>query len=503
MSIFTHLFSRRTETRSYAEDMLSGLYMIGDYGDINLPVSAETAMQAASVYACVSKIARDLSTLPVHVIDQINGGKVYDHPVARLLRTPNQYMTAASFWESYVMNLLLQGNGYAHIAHDGLDPVEMLPLMARSTAAKRTQGILYYVSMLTGQTVPMPADDVAHTPYMAVDGITGRSPIATSPKTIGTAIALADFAARYFTQGSHLSNNAFELPPMSPEAMKETRRLLQTEYGGTANQHKMLAMPGLKVHSLTHSLRENQAIEARDFQLREVCRLFSVPVGIIDPEKSKYAGLEAQYGDYAQSCLRPVAVKIEQEFTRKLFTTSDQARFRIEFNLDAVIRATIMDRMTADSTGMNAGLLTPNEARAHHNLPPVAGGDVLRAPLNMAPVGQPAPTPLIDERSIMLVRSIATSIATKEMNAARKAAKKPAEFRAWADAFFVEHRAHLMERLPIIDAATANAMADTARDVMIAAMTAGTLDATLDNWATTRPDAIAKNIETLPRRIAA
>src|SRR5690606_32472968 len=148
---------------------------------------------------------------------------------------------------------------------------------------------------------------------MSLDGITGTSPIAIGSRAIGTTLALDKFTATFFGQGTNVGT-VVELPPMSREALAETHRILQEQYQGLANAHKLLAIPGAKVHKLGTSPRDSQAVEARQFQLAEVARLFNIPVGILDAERSKYAGLEAQYRDYAQATLRPWAVLIEAEF---------------------------------------------------------------------------------------------------------------------------------------------------------------------------------------------
>jgi len=65
---------------------------------------------------------------------------------------------------------------------------------------------------------------------MALNGIVGTSPIEVGKQTVGTALALNEFAARYFSQGSHLNQNAFELPPMNPDALAETKRLTTSRF---------------------------------------------------------------------------------------------------------------------------------------------------------------------------------------------------------------------------------------------------------------------------------
>jgi hypothetical protein len=47
------------------------------------------------------------------------------------------------------------------------------------------------------------------------------------------------------------------------------------------------------------------------------------------------------------------------------------------------MRGDTKSRYEAYSLGINAGILTPNEARAKENMNPIEGGDEMRLPLNV------------------------------------------------------------------------------------------------------------------------
>ncbi|KKM92042.1 hypothetical protein LCGC14_1222500, partial [marine sediment metagenome] len=82
-------------------------------------VTEETALTYSTVYACVSKIAKTIATLPVHVYKRLpNGGKepAPDHPLQRLWQmAPNLEMSAVSAREAFLTNCLLWGNGIMEI----------------------------------------------------------------------------------------------------------------------------------------------------------------------------------------------------------------------------------------------------------------------------------------------------------------------------------------------------------------------------------------------------
>ena len=60
--------------------------------------------------------------------------------------------------------------------------------------------------------------------------------------------------------------------------------------------------------------------------------------------------------------------------------------YTIEFNLDALLRASLKDRMELYSKAVQNGLKTRNECRALENDQPLEGGDMLTAQSNLLPL---------------------------------------------------------------------------------------------------------------------
>lgn len=84
---------------------LSGMY-----------VSEENSISVSGVFACVRVIAEDIASLPLPLYKRLPRGKekAVDHPLYYLIHdSPNEEMTAFSFKEALMTNLLLWGNAYA------------------------------------------------------------------------------------------------------------------------------------------------------------------------------------------------------------------------------------------------------------------------------------------------------------------------------------------------------------------------------------------------------
>ena len=110
----------------------SGQTFVFGRADSGEKVDEKSAMQIATVYACVRLLAESVAVLPLHLYHYSDGEgsskeKARDHPLYRLLyRQPNPEMTSFSFWETMTTHLLLWGNAYAQIIRDGKNNVRSL-----------------------------------------------------------------------------------------------------------------------------------------------------------------------------------------------------------------------------------------------------------------------------------------------------------------------------------------------------------------------------------------
>ena len=85
-------------------------------------VTARSAIQVSTVYACVRVISETIASLPIHVYEQTESGskKALEHPLYKVLHDePNTEMTSFVWREVMLSHLLLWGNAYCQIIRSG------------------------------------------------------------------------------------------------------------------------------------------------------------------------------------------------------------------------------------------------------------------------------------------------------------------------------------------------------------------------------------------------
>lgn len=211
------------------------------------------------------------------------------------------------------------------------------------------------------------------------------SPIGVHRETVGGAMAVKEFGARMFGQGTNPAG-IIKLPPIRNDGHKQTLRDELKKYEGLGHSHRiMLLEDSMDFKRVGLPAEDAQYIESRKFDLSEIARIYSVPLHMLqDHEKSTSwgSGIEEMSLGYVTYTLQPYLTMWEQELRKKLF--DDETHYP-EFLLNALLRGKTVDRYNAYNTARNMGSITANEIREMEGLNPVDGeyGDMFVLPVNL------------------------------------------------------------------------------------------------------------------------
>jgi HK97 family phage portal protein len=434
----------RNETRAAGSDYLPqhfGMFGPSGYNDSGVQITEANALICSAVWSCVSIISQTISTLPVHVVRRNGGEKQYEHPLYKLLATqPNEFMTPSAFKEAFLNNALLYGGAWAVVDRDESGSVAAFyPLKSGDVTPTRRAGVLLFEVRIGSKLFTFTQDQVVNLLGWTMDGVTPLSPVRSGAQSLGLSVAMERYAGKAFSSAGNLGG-ILQTPPLGKEAMSDFITSWREKYTGLDNAFRVAVLPDpMKFIATTMKPQEGQLVEARQAIVLDICRLWKVPpsmLGVMD--KASYASLEQQNMAFHQQTILPWLVKLEQAFSLVGFLERERPELELKFNADALLRTTTAERYSAYMQGRQGGWLSINDVRRKEGLPPVENGDALLTPLNMAPVNGP------NAAARSLVESTVKRFVTKEAKAVQRAAKKyegqPAELRAWAAAFYRDHR---------------------------------------------------------------
>ena len=401
MNILTGLFKSRDKPQNRTPGSSYAFFLGGSTS--GKAVTERSAMQMTAVYSCVRILAEAIAGLPLHLYRYTPDGskvKAVDHPLYLLLHDePNPEMSSFVFRETLMTHLLLWGNAYAQIIHNGKgEVVALYPLMPNRMSVDRDKhGQLYYTytrasdeaKTMTGTTVLLPPSDVLHIPGLGFDGLVGYSPIAMAKNAIGLAIATEEYGAKFFANGAAPSG-VLEHPGTIKDPSR-VREAWMSQFGGSANSGKVAVLEeGMKYTPISISPEQAQFLETRKFQINEIARIFRIPPHMVgDLEKSSFSNIEQQSLEFVKYTLDPWVSRWEQSIQRALLRPEEKKRYFAKFNVEGLLRGDYQSRMNGYAVARQNGWMSANDIRELENLdriPAEAGGDLYLVNGNMLPM---------------------------------------------------------------------------------------------------------------------
>lgn len=366
-------------------------------------VSPQLAMQLTAVFSCVRVLAESVGMLPCSLYEQLDRGnrRAVRERLNKLLSTkPNNYMTPQEFWELLIACLCLRGNFYAYKVKALGEVVELLPLDPSSVTPKLNSKWEpeYQVTFPDGMRDTLTQDDIWHVRIFTLDGLTGLSPIAYAKQAVGLGLATEEHGSRLFGNGAVTSGVLQTDQYLKDDAYERLKTDFENRHQGLANAHKpMILEMGLKWQQISMTSEDAQFLETRKFQLEEICRIFRVPLHMIqNTDRATFNNIENLGIGFINYSLVPYLTRIEQRINVGLVKPSKQGVFYAKFNTGALLRGDMKSRFDAYATGINWGIYSPNECRELEELNPRDGGDIWLTPMNMTT--KPESTPEKEEK---------------------------------------------------------------------------------------------------------
>ena len=363
-------------------------------GSTTTQVSPEGAMLVASVNAAVNTISQSIAGLPLTL--QTRDGKRDESRAASVLlqklRFPNPNTNGVNLLLSLTRNLVLYGNSFLFVEWRGGMPVRIVPVPPRYIevecpidVTREDARTRYRIQTRTGHFTS-DSREIIHFQSLGADGITGTPTTAEGQVIIRLARAMDEATLSFFNQGMRPSF-AVVMPEgksMTNEAYERITNAFTTAYGGAENAGKIPVVDaGARIETLSASNQENEIRQLREFQVREIARLFGIPAHRLGAEdKHPRSQLVEENRSFIQSTLKGVALILERGFDELLSQTQKMQGVCFKFDFTQLLRETMRDSASAFRMALDGNAITRNEFREALNLPPLneGGDDLVQAP---------------------------------------------------------------------------------------------------------------------------
>ena len=373
------------ENRNLYDD--SSLYNYLTYNSTG-SYTTTRSMNLSAVYRCVEVISDAVAQLPIECskVDQDGYKRKYvESSIYNLItKKPNNLMTRFTFIKTLITSVLLKGNGYALIERDKTGkPYNLKFIQAEFVNPQilKTGEIVYQI---TGVKQFVPSKDMIHILNFSYDGLVGISTLQHAKLTLGLTADSENHAAGFFKGGANLAGILKTMGSISSEQKQKIKSAWQSAFTPNIGSPNGIAVleGNMDFQPITVNPADAQLLETRKFNVIDVCRFFGVsPIKAFDLDAANYSTVEATQLAFLTDTLAPLLEKIEEELQRKLFNEDESAV--VNFDESALLRTDKTSQAEYFTKLINAGILTPSEARKQLGLPYREEADKLLIQVNM------------------------------------------------------------------------------------------------------------------------
>jgi HK97 family phage portal protein len=326
-------------------------------------VNAESALSVPAIWRATTMISDSVGVMPLQAYR--NDQKL--EPTPRLLERPNPLETRVETISAMVAALILHGNYVAILGEPGPSgyPESIYPVAPERVTIYKRDGRKYFRI----DEIEYNSDQIFHIKGFSLPGdVAGIGIVAAQRQGVGAAVAVMEYAARYFNGGAMPS---YAIKSSNPDLTEDEADLLKIKwmehYGGKSRIPAILNA-STDIEPLTANANDSQLVEARNMAVSDSANIVGVPGNMVGaPNTSRtYSNVEAQGLEYLRTSIAPITTRIESTFTDYL-PRGQEAKF----NYDSLLRADTYTRYQAHKLALDAGFLTVDEIRELEDLPPL------------------------------------------------------------------------------------------------------------------------------------
>ncbi len=368
--MFKMFKSEKRNLNSTLVTTIPGSTVFNSYSNVRL-------LSIPAVYACINLISETIATLPLET--KIKGLKVPDHVKTVSMLEPIDNMTFPVWVNTIVRNLFLDGNAFAevwknqYIIHDKIQ-VQM--------HMDELGDIMYYtVGTKKSKNRKVLKEDMLHFKRITKDerGQVGLSIEEAFQDLIKMIKATDDHASDYMHNGL-MSGLWLEIKGrVQPEVLAKIRDKFKGLYQGVANRQTIPTLTdGMLLHELKNNTLKDSSIDIlKESQLKDIAMIFNVPITLLDGSQGNYGSTVEANLMFLKACINPILKNIESELNLKLNCGSNATYY---FDTSAYLTGTFNQQIETLARSVDAGILTPNEARERLGYKNVDTGGKLYAP---------------------------------------------------------------------------------------------------------------------------
>lgn len=367
LNFFKRLFNRKSET-------VTRYQIVSEKGNGTFIYSGKI-YQSDIVTACLAPYKKAVGKLsPLHVRKLKDNTEIFPEPYMRfLLEEPNTLLTMQKTLEKIVSPLILSGNAFILIVRDiNGYPLELFPIPAVSAEAvyMNSELSLKFVYQ-NGKTYTHRYDDIIHLRTNMVENDLFGEPVMPALSKLVNLVETIDKGVEKAIKNSNAIRWLVRFnSAVRPDDMEKQIKLFDETYMDVEKGHSTVA------HDLKTDVTPiNPQNYVPNFPITESIRQRIYSLLGVNEKIVQGTFNEDEWNSFYESSIEPIALDLQNEFTRKLFTRKERSfGNKIIFAANTLSCASLSTKLQFVSM-VDRGAMVPNEWRELFNYAPIENGD--------------------------------------------------------------------------------------------------------------------------------
>lgn len=327
-------------------------------------VTRQQAMSIPVVAKSVAWIAGAIAALPIKMYHKTDSGyqEVYDDYRLPLL---NDYsgngMIANDLKRQILVDLLLDGNGYAYISKKGnkITKLSYIPT-CRLTYTESVDTIDKVVNVWVDSR-QVQDYNVFRLVNNSKNGISGIGFVSDCQDLLSTVLGSLQYENSSISSGvrrGFLKSKS----KLDPEKMNELRRAWRKLT--TPNQSDVLVLnAGIEFEDASSTATESQLSQNKVINMHQILAYFGLPTNFFEGVNSD------AYLTAVRIAILPIVKQLTNALNNYMLLESEKSNMKFEIDTSDLVRINANERFDAYQKGLSSGILTIDEVRRMENLP--------------------------------------------------------------------------------------------------------------------------------------
>lgn len=351
---------KRSTENDVIADVLNGLSPLVN----GKTITRKQAMSIPVVTKSVNWIASAIASLPIKMYRRTEKGyiEIYDDYRLPLLNNySGNCMTANDLKRQLLIDLLLDGNGYAYISKRGniIEKLSYIPTN-KLTYTESVDNIDKIVNVwVDGKQVQ--DYNVFRLVNNTKNGISGVGFISDCQDLLSTILSSLQYENNSISSGVRRGflKSKSKLDKDKMDELKQAWKRLTSP-----SQSDVLVLnAGIEFEDASNTATESQLSQNKTINMHQVLAYFGLPTNFFEGTNSD------AYLTAVRIAVIPIVKQLANALNNYLLLESEKQDLKFDIDTSEILRINANERYNAYQTGLNSGILTIDEVRRMENLP--------------------------------------------------------------------------------------------------------------------------------------